>query len=184
MRTVKTITSLKALAQKDEKLSTRPTTRAASAAAGELASPPMMAAAKSFQPDQKAGIVVHRRQRRDQHAGQRADAPRQSECDETGSGCADADKPGTDAVDGRGPQRLAEQREVEQRVETQHEGQGQPDDPKRLACDREVCAPKLNCIREPGCARSFGAEEHQAEPDQRQMHAHRGDLQHEHGSLG
>src|SRR5690606_5982517 len=76
---------------------------------------------KAFEAYQEARVVIHGGDRRDQHAGQRANGSRQRKRQATRHIRADADQAGTTAVDGGSAQRTTIQRLAEEPPQHQYQ---------------------------------------------------------------
>ena len=113
---------------------------------------------EGFQADQKAGIVIERRHRPDQNAGNARERRGEEKGDRAGGGRKDADQPRADAIDGGRAQRLAGERALEEQEQQEAEQRGAGDDQDALAGD--VDRPEVEeCPRHRLGAKAFGPED-------------------------
>ena len=138
---------------------------------------------ETLEADQEAGVVVDRRDRADQHAAERAEQRRERERQRAGEvgEMPHRRAPARFTAVARSalPYSVRPKNSV-QRDDQRHAGP----DTSRL-CTFTLTAPTVNdARRERRRARALGAEEPQAEADQRKVHGDRNDQQHEHGRFG
>ena len=140
---------------------------------------------EALQPDQEAAVVIHRRQRHDQHARQRADQPGQREGEparQRGAGCRPAARPAGSPPSPAAPCRTA--CAPKNQASPAISASAVADDPQRLALRSSRLPSVKRASENPSAREPSGPKNTSPSPSSARCTPIDGDQQHQHRGVG